>query len=97
MGEDQAQPDNKVSSETVVPVGAKLIYAHGFTLGLTNADMNIVLHLFGRPIAVVNISYTLAKTLAIKLTELVAEWERKTGQTLVTTDKIDEVFGEERK
>lgn len=70
------------------------IYANGFSIGLTNADTQIVLMLFGRPIAVLSLSYTLAKTLSGKLSYLVSEWEKRTGHPLQTTDSIDKVFGE---
>lgn len=69
------------------------IYANGFSLGLTNADTQIVLMLFGRPIAVLSVSYTLAKTLSGKLADLVTEWEKRTGHPLQTTDAIDKLFG----
>ena len=72
------------------------IYANGFALGMTNADVQIVLNLFGRPEAVLSLSYTLAKTLSEKLKVLVGEWEQKTGSTLQTTDMIDKVFGREK-
>jgi hypothetical protein len=68
------------------------VYANGFTLGLTNADTHIVLQWFGRPIAIVNLSYTLAKTLSQRLAKMVEDWEKKTGQPLATTDKIDEAY-----
>ncbi len=71
------------------------IYANGFSLGLTNADAQLVLILFGRPIAVLSFSYTLAKTLSEKLSILVKEWENRTGSTLQTTDMIDKVFGKD--
>jgi hypothetical protein len=68
------------------------LYANGFTIGLSNADAHIVLQMFGRPIAVWNLSYTLAKTLGQKLNQLVSEWEQQTGQEIVTTDKVDLAF-----
>jgi hypothetical protein len=68
------------------------LYANGFTIGLSNADTHIVLQLFGRPVAVWNLSYTLAKTLAAKLTTLVQDWEKRTGKEIVTTDGIDNAF-----
>jgi hypothetical protein len=72
-------------------------YANGFSLGISNADAHIVLQWFGRPIAVVNFSYTLAKTLSEKLKILVADWEAKTGHPLETTDTIDQAFHPELK
>jgi hypothetical protein len=68
------------------------IYANGFALGFTNADTQLVLLLSGRPVAVVNFSYTLAKSISEKLGKLVEEWEKKTGHDLQTTDSIDKAF-----
>jgi hypothetical protein len=68
------------------------IYATGFQLGFTNADTQLVLLLSGRPVAVVNFSYTLAKSISEKLGILVDEWEKKTGHTLQTTESIDKAF-----
>jgi hypothetical protein len=68
------------------------IYANGFSLGFTNADTQLVLLLSGRPVAVVNFSYTLAKTIAEKLGKLVEDWEKKTGHPLQTTESIDKAF-----
>ena len=67
------------------------IYTNGFGLGLTNADIIIVFQRFGpAPVAVVNLSYTLAKTLAQRLGSLVSEFENKIGgQEILTTDRID--------
>jgi hypothetical protein len=70
------------------------LYANGFTIGMSNADAHIVLQLFGRPVAVWNLSYTLAKTLAQKLTGLVNEWEKRTGRSVATTDEVDLAFKE---
>jgi hypothetical protein len=68
------------------------IYANGFTLGLTNADVQIVFKLFGRPILVLSLSYTLAKTMAEQFSDLVEHWEKQTGQKLQTTQTIDKAF-----
>jgi hypothetical protein len=68
------------------------IYANGFSLGLTNADAQLVLMLFGRPITVLSLSYTLTKTLSEKLTSLVNDWEKKTGHVIETTDSIEKAF-----
>ena len=89
-----AKPDAAVAVTAFAmadPSTARL-YANGFTLGLTNADAYIVLQQFGRPIAVVNMSYTLLKTLSEKLQTMVADWEAKTGETLQTTDSIDQAY-----
>ena len=74
--------------------GIPKVYANGFALGLGNADVFIVFQRFGpNPVAVVNLSYTLAKTLAQRLGWVVSEFERVIGeQNILTTDRIDEAF-----
>jgi hypothetical protein len=69
------------------------IYANGFSVGMSNADIVVVFQRFGpNPVGVVNLSYTLAKTLAQRLGRLVAEFERQIGQDILTTDRIDEAM-----
>jgi hypothetical protein len=51
-----------------------------------------VWQLLGRPTAVVNMSYTLAKTVSVQLQRLVSDWEKRTGQTLQSTDTIEKSF-----
>jgi hypothetical protein len=66
------------------------IYANSFGLGIGNADVFIVFQRFGAtPEAVVNMSYTLAKTLAQRLGALVTQFEATIGQNILTTDRID--------
>lgn len=67
-------------------------YANGFSIGFSNADAQIVLMLYGRPFAVLSLSYTLTKTLSEGLADLVKAWETKTGQKLQTTSMIDKIF-----
>jgi len=87
-------PDMQKLMETALSGGASMIYANGFALGMTNADAFIVLQQFGRPVAIVSVSYTLAKTLSQKFAGLVKEWETKTNAELQTTDMIDMKFKE---
>ena len=69
------------------------IYANGFSVALSNADMMVVFQRYGdNPVAVVNLSYTLAKTLAQRLGQAVQEFESKIDQTILTTDRIDQAF-----
>ena len=91
-GSKQQQQDQLPVIQALRDPAVHRLYANGFTIGMTNADMHVVLQLFGRLVAVVNLSYTLAKTLSIKLAGVVAEWEKRTGRELATTDAIDEAF-----
>ncbi len=73
------------------------IYTNGFGVGLSNADIVIILQRFGNPVAVLNLSYTLAKTLAQKLGGVVADFESKiAGQEILTTDRIDAALSKDQ-
>jgi hypothetical protein len=85
-------PPGPAQFATLLGASIPNIYANGFQLGFTNADTQLMLLLSGRPVAVVNFSYTLAKSISEKLGKLVEEWEKKTGHTLQTTESIDKAF-----
>jgi hypothetical protein len=67
------------------------IYANGFSIGLSNADVVLVLVRSARPIQTVHMSYTLAKTLHLKLATLVNEFEEAVGREMLTTDDVDKM------
>jgi hypothetical protein len=90
---DPAQ--QKLLAEAIENSAVVRLYANGFMLGLSNADAYILLQQFGKPTAIINMSYTLAKTLSLRLGRLVAEWETRTGQQLVTTEKIEQAFAKD--
>jgi hypothetical protein len=64
------------------------LYFNGFALGLSQGDVNIVLIRSGINVAVLNCSYTVAKTLAQKLAGVVQTLENKTGTSILTTEQI---------
>ena len=65
------------------------IYANSFACFQGNADMGIVLQQNGQPTAVINLSFTLAKTLAEKLNQMLLEFEDTTNNQIMTTTMID--------
>lgn len=73
-----------------------MIYTNGFSLGLGNADVHLVMSRNGKPCAVVNMSYTLAKTLQERLGNLIDHFESQAEQLILTTDKVDECFEEKK-
>jgi ferredoxin-fold anticodon binding domain-containing protein len=72
-------------------------YANGFNNGLGIGDVVIAFHRNFQPEVVVNLSYTVAKTLAIKLNDLIVGLEKATGNIIMTTDQIDKSMSEEVK
>jgi hypothetical protein len=56
---------------------------------LTPGDVTIVLERNGIPVGTLNVSYTVAKTLAVKLGVTMSEFESKTGRSMLITDEVD--------
>ena len=65
------------------------LYANGFTNALSSADIVIVLERQNEPVAVLNVSYTTAKSLAQKLSQLISNLEKASNQSIMTTDLVD--------
>ena len=61
------------------------IYFNGFTNTIGLGDILITLEQNGSPVGVLNTSYTVAKTLAIKLADLIGQLEAATGNKIMTT------------
>jgi hypothetical protein len=99
MADDVPNPPKRIQiddllNDAIQRDNVPKVYANGFGLGLSNADVFIVFQRFGNnPAAVVNLSYTLAKTLAQRMGALVSELEAAIGQqNILTTDRIDAAF-----
>ncbi len=73
------------------------IHFNGFVTSLGTGDVLIVLERNGRPIALLNTSYTTAKSLVEKLGGLITVLEQKTGNTIMTIDEITAKMGEKDK
>ena len=63
------------------------IYANGFANAVGQGDTITVLQQNGVPVAVLNLSFTVAKTLAEKLGEVIMKLEKDTDNTIMTTDQ----------
>jgi hypothetical protein len=66
------------------------IYFNGFSIATTSGDAILVLKLNEKPIAVLNTSYTLAKTLLVKMGGVLTKYESSTQETILTTDEVQE-------
>jgi hypothetical protein len=65
------------------------IYFNGFITTIGNqGDVLIVLQRNGKPVAVLNASYTIAHTLSVKLAGAISTLQRSLGQDILTTDVI---------
>ena len=73
------------------------IYANGFINALSNSDILVVLECHSSPVAVLNMSYTTAKSLAQKLSATIADFEKASNHTIMTTDVVNEVLSQQTK
>ncbi len=73
----------------------KQMYANGFYTAVSPVDVVVGLTRNGQNTAVLNISFSLAKTLAFSLLEVVENFEEKLGIEFPTLDKIFEHFDEQ--
>ncbi len=76
---------NKSVSNPAIPK----LYANGFITATGHGDFVIVLQQNNIPIATLNLSYTVAKTLTLKLGGAVKDLENKTGNIIMVTDDVD--------
>lgn len=63
-------------------------YFNGFVFGTGQADIVAVIERNNAPVAVINMSYTVAKTFALKLGQTIAAFEESTGREMLTTDEV---------
>ncbi len=77
---------NKALGASEVPK----LYVNGFIIFLGQADVGLILQTNAQETAVVNMSFTLAKTLVEKLGDTMRDFEEKTGTIIMTTDTVRE-------
>lgn len=65
------------------------LYANGFALSMSNSDIILVLERNGAAQAVVNLSFTTAKTLSVKLGTTIGALESASGRPMLITDEIE--------
>lgn len=63
-------------------------YANGFVNGLGMADAYIVLQTNDQSVAVVNMSLSMAKTMAKNVLSMIETFENQTGQKVMTLDEL---------
>lgn len=64
------------------------IYFNGYQIAIAHSDITIVLMLNGRPIKMINASHVTAKTLLVGLDSVLKEFEKRSGQTILTIDEV---------
>jgi hypothetical protein len=92
MGNDPNIPSIQTAApaQMGVPMATMppLLYMNSFKAGITTTDVFVVLQHNGADVAVLNISYTLAKSLKEALQEIIERLERQTGQSIMTATTV---------
>ena len=64
------------------------MYFNSFSIAVGTGDVVMTLRLNGKPILVLNTSYTVAKTLGIGLGTVISELENKSATTIMTIETV---------
>lgn len=68
------------------------IYINGFGLGLTSGDVYIILMRNGVNLGILNLSFTVAKSLGEGLQKVMADFEKDTGHHIMTSLDVTEAL-----
>jgi hypothetical protein len=72
--------------------GAPKVYFNGFQTALTNSDVLITAECNNEPVAILNLSFTTAKTLAKALHDTILMLEEKSGRDMLTTHDFEVIM-----
>ena len=70
-----------------VQIPLNTIYINGFAAGLTSGDVFVVLQRNGNEIGILNMSYTVAKSLGDALNQLILSLERRSERKIMTSNE----------
>ena len=83
---NEPSPDQRI--QRALEADVPRIYFNGFVNGFGAGDIVCVLERNGQPTGVINMSYTLAKTLSVSLAQLIATLEEASNQPILTTNEV---------
>lgn len=86
---DWAEEIDKAVRDDSLPT----LYFNSFINTMGSGDVLLILKRGDLPVAKLYASYTVAKTLSVKLAELVGSLERATHNTIMTTDEVSRAMG----
>jgi hypothetical protein len=100
MMAEELKPEGQDAVDRIrigINAGVPSLYVNGFALIQTVSDVAAVLEKNGEPVAIINMSFTTAKTLAQKLGGVIAKLEDRAGRMMLTTDDISALASEAEK
>jgi hypothetical protein len=72
--------------------GVPQIYFNGFVNTTSSGDVLTVLERNGKPVVVLNMSFTVAKTFAVSLGQLISQFESGVERNMLTTHEVERAF-----
>lgn len=81
--------------ERALELGVPELYFNGFVNGVGQGDVWSVIERNGQPEAVLNMSYTVAKSFALSLGKLIALLEERAEREMLTTNDIEAIFNQD--
>lgn len=81
--------------ESAMSSGCPQFYFNGFVNATTLGDMVVVVEKNGSPVAVLNMSYTVAKSLSVALSGAIGQFEEATKRSMLTTNEVEEAMSRE--
>jgi hypothetical protein len=76
----------------LITVPPNSIYINGFSAGLSTGDIYVVLQRNGAEIGVLNMSYTVAKSLGDALNQLILSLEKRSERKIMTSNESAEAL-----
>lgn len=95
MSSEESNPDKKDIVKEAINSDVQKLYFNGYANSLGPGDVVSTLLSNGNPVAVVNMSYTIAKTYAYSLLELIAHLEKATGNEIMMHRDIDKALSKD--
>ena len=65
------------------------VYFNGFVNGMSTGDIVTILEKNDMPVAILNMSFTVAKTLSVSLGQIIARLEEVSERPIMTTHEIE--------
>ena len=90
---DYAERINKALENTEIPK----LHFNGFVNTMAIGDVLMVLENNGKPVAILNGSYTVVKSFADSLNNLIENLERKSERKIMTTNEVEKYLSEDKK
>ena len=90
---DLAERVDKALEDTEIPK----LHFNGFVNTMAIGDVLMVLEKNGKPVATLNGSYTVVKSFANSLNNLIENLERKSERKIMTTKEVETYMSEDKK